>query len=766
MPLKIPNLDDRRYQELLDEALARIPVHNPEWTNFNTSDPGVTLVEVFAFLTETVLYRANQVPERNRLKFLNLLGLPLHAAASARGLLTIANERGPLTTVTLGADLEVRASKVPFRTAGGLDVLPIEARCYYKRRIEDLPERIAGYYRKLYASHADPAQPNASAFRFYRTEPLFLAPGAPAVDLDQASDRALWIALSTRASDKPVDDALKTQVRAELAGKTLSLGLVPAAPTGGVTLPAGGVATAVPTTLTISLPQVAADGALPADGVPRYRALAHVELPDGPGVAEALLPAAAELVLWSGLDPLEPGVDSGDANLPPDLGDSTLDARLITWVRVTWPTGAPMRLLWAGINAVMVEQRAWVRGEQLPAGTGEPDQQARLSRPPVVPETLTVTVTTGTGGDASAVWTRLDDVMTAGPEVRTGDARLPPGAAVGVQPPARSYQLDAESGLITFGDGARGMRPPPGAVIRADYAYSAGADGNVGHGSINAAPGLPAGFAVGNPVPTWGGTASEDARGAEKRIARFLQHRERPVTADDFAAIARRTPGVDVRRVDVLPCYHPDLGSHEPGDVPGVVTLMLVPAFDALHPLTPEPTPEFLAAVGRWIDRRRLVTTEVILRGPTYVELWAAIAISVVPGYAQATVRVAVQAELQRFLSPLPLQGAEDDGAAVATARGQEPRARGWPLRKPVIALELLAVASRVPGVQFIKQVVLARSDGQLVDALPLGGLELPRLVGLAVVADNATAALSAMTGDAATVESPFVAVPVVPETC
>ena len=46
MPLTVPTLDNRRYQDLLDEALARIPVHNPEWTNFNRSDPGVTLIEV------------------------------------------------------------------------------------------------------------------------------------------------------------------------------------------------------------------------------------------------------------------------------------------------------------------------------------------------------------------------------------------------------------------------------------------------------------------------------------------------------------------------------------------------------------------------------------------------------------------------------------------------------------------------------------------------------------------------------------------------
>src|SRR2546427_3436201 len=113
MPLTIPTLDDRSYQDLLNEALARIPVHNPEWTNFNRSDPGITLVELFAFLTENVLYRANQIPERNRRKFLSLLGVPLQPGASARGLVAFTNERGPLETVTLGEGLEVRADQVP-----------------------------------------------------------------------------------------------------------------------------------------------------------------------------------------------------------------------------------------------------------------------------------------------------------------------------------------------------------------------------------------------------------------------------------------------------------------------------------------------------------------------------------------------------------------------------------------------------------------------------------------------------------------------------
>src|SRR5580765_7223733 len=112
MPLTIPTLDDRRYQDILDEALARVPVHNPEWTNFNKSDPGVTLIEVFAFLTENLLFRANQFPERNRRKFLQLLGVGLEPGASARGLVSFSFTGGTPATVTLNPDLELRAGSV------------------------------------------------------------------------------------------------------------------------------------------------------------------------------------------------------------------------------------------------------------------------------------------------------------------------------------------------------------------------------------------------------------------------------------------------------------------------------------------------------------------------------------------------------------------------------------------------------------------------------------------------------------------------------
>lgn len=119
MPIKPPSLDDRKYHDLRAEALARIPVHTPEWTNFNESDPGVTLIELFAFLTESLIYRANLIPDRNRKKFLTMLGVPLQPASAARGLVTFSNERGASIPIALDADLEVRAGEVPFRTQHG-----------------------------------------------------------------------------------------------------------------------------------------------------------------------------------------------------------------------------------------------------------------------------------------------------------------------------------------------------------------------------------------------------------------------------------------------------------------------------------------------------------------------------------------------------------------------------------------------------------------------------------------------------------------------
>ncbi len=784
MPLTIPVLDDRKYQELLDEALARIPVHNPEWTNFDKADPGVTVIEVFAFLTENLLYRSNQIPERNRRKFLSLLGVPLQPASSAMGLVTFTNERGPQRTITLTPGVEVRAGQVPFRTERGLDVLPVEGQVYYKRKVSNPPQALIDYYKQLYASFKGTQVTDPTPL-LYETVPLNPR-GVASVDLgEETVDGSLWIALIVRASDKASGDdpfgASIAAARDMLAGKTLNLGIVPALADASRRLAPGGQAfpEGVPL-LQYFLPSVPAGGELPAspaERTARYRALdatASSDVLAGPGVVEITLPSdPSAFELWSNLEPLE----SGAGNFPPALDDSNANARIITWLRISSSAAVRARLLWVGINAVFVRQRAHISNELLPAGTGEPDQAVTLSRTPVVPASVRLSVTVN--GKAEA-WSEVDDLTAAGPEVRVPDPRRPPGAPAEQATSPNVFVVDPEAGTIRFGDGARGRRPPFGATLRADYDYGVGRAGNVGAGSINTSPSLPAGLKVGNPVRTWGGAEAETASDGEKHIARFLQHRDRLVSAADFETIASRTPGVDVGRIEVIPAFNPELGGNQPGDAAGAVTLMAIPRYDPLQPDAPQPDRLFLDAICSYLDPRRLVTTEVFLRGPIYKGIWVSVGIQVVAGLELPPVREAVKQALLQFLAPLARTalGTQREASASASAPavpsypGME---KGWPLRKAVVALELLAVASRVPGILLINSVLIAEGTRPSGDRIPMNGLELPRVLGISVVAGEPLPIdqLRDSSGSGTATGAPgtggtgvYVPVPIVPEEC
>ena len=73
MPLSVPNLDDRTYDDLVEEALAMLPRYAPAWTNHNPSDPGITLIELLAYFSELLIYRLNRVTRETKIRFLQLL---------------------------------------------------------------------------------------------------------------------------------------------------------------------------------------------------------------------------------------------------------------------------------------------------------------------------------------------------------------------------------------------------------------------------------------------------------------------------------------------------------------------------------------------------------------------------------------------------------------------------------------------------------------------------------------------------------------------
>jgi len=769
MAATAPNLDNRRYQDLLDETLARVPVHTPEWTNFNKSDPGVTVVELFAFLTENILYRANQMPDRNRRKFLRLLGIALRPASPAGGMVTIRNDRGPLQAVTLGAGLEVRAGEVPFRTQMGLDVLPIEAQVYYKRRLASPSQELRDYYELLYSSYGGkiPTDPE-----LYETVPLD-EKAASAIDLGgDAVDRSLWIGLFARKggeTGRQLEDLLR-DTRKQLDGRTLTLGVVPAVDEVTVRLtPAGKANLQDEPALVFERPDVPNDGKVqkgadnePAPAYKRMTPRLNVDLLSDPGVVQLTLPAADELTLWRDLDPLESGV--GD--LPPAIDDTKLAGRLVTWIRMRCTVAGRARILWAGANAVPVTQRARVVGEPLADGTGQPDQVRRLSKAPVLEDSVSIDVVYDGRKDTDS-WKVIDDLLAAGPEIVTEDLRMPPGRETKGSAAPNFFAIDAVAGEIRFGDGAHGRRPPGGAKLYATYDYSVGAAGNVGAGAINAGPTLPSGFVVTNPVRTWGGADAENEGDGERQIRRHLQHRDRLVTAADFEAIAYRAPGVDVGRVDVLPAFHPGLAPNQPGGAPGVVTLMVIPAHDLKQPDAPIPDRLFLNTLCRYLDPRRLVTTELILCAPIYKGIWVSVGIDVVAGKSIAEVVDAVKQHIKDFLAPVRKAGLPDT-TDLLTAPQRVATDRGWRLRTAVSSRVLLAEAARVDGVSSVSDVLLSEGDKAPQSSIEMQGLELPRLLGISVVVGEPEP-LDALRGQPVATQTPGkrrLPVPFVPEEC
>jgi hypothetical protein len=83
MPLASPHLDDRNFQQLLDECVQRVRQRCPEWNDLGPSDPGMVLLELFAHLTEVMIYRLNRVPEKAYVEFLRLMGVRLLPPAAA-----------------------------------------------------------------------------------------------------------------------------------------------------------------------------------------------------------------------------------------------------------------------------------------------------------------------------------------------------------------------------------------------------------------------------------------------------------------------------------------------------------------------------------------------------------------------------------------------------------------------------------------------------------------------------------------------------------
>src|SRR5688572_16343844 len=151
-----PKLDDRTFHDIVEEAISMIPRYAPEWTNHNPSDPGITLIELAAWMTDLLIYRLNQVPDKNYVAFLNLLGIKLRPPRAAKALTRFTLvEAAQKQRVPRGTQVSTPAATeehtVTFETSR--DVVISKA----------IPDRFFSYFDEAYSENSRYIDPAAGA---------------------------------------------------------------------------------------------------------------------------------------------------------------------------------------------------------------------------------------------------------------------------------------------------------------------------------------------------------------------------------------------------------------------------------------------------------------------------------------------------------------------------------------------------------------------------------------------------------------------------
>jgi len=733
VPIRPPALDDRSFGDLTEELLARIPAHTPEWTNPQLGDPGRTIVELFAWLTDTLLYRVNLIPERQRMAFLRLLGAQMRPAVPATGMITLQFKDEKVTTTQVLQPLATVKGPVSFETKSEITILPLTCKVHFKRPLtEDETASVRDLLPGLAQLYGIPSNGTP---RPYATAPLFPngEPDPKGWDLTSSTDGAMWIALL--APKTTVDD-----VRKSIAGQLLTVGIVPT-----IEVPALfediGPRGRIPHVWEITTP-----GTNPA--VPPLLALDVIEDSTGglrtTGTERLVLPRLEFIGAPS--NDVRKNLNAGvGPDQPPRIDDPDEADMLIAWLRLRPTTGMQqLTITWAGINAAQVEQLQTLAGRIIGQSDGSSDQEMQLPATSVEQQSLVLQVEEP--GLNFVTWQQVDDLAAAGTD-------------------ARVYTLDSEAGVVRFGNGLRGKIPENQQRVRiAKMRAGGGKTGNLPARSLTDISGQDASsktvqgtLKAIQTMATQGGDDSETLAQAEQRIPALFRHNDRAVTEDDYQRIASETPGVDIARVILMPRFKPQ---QKKFNVPGVVSAMVLPQKSPVGSPNPRADRPTLEAVHGWLSARTPVATELYVIGCDYVPVSVTVGVNLLDGVAHETALAAIRDAIRLFL--WPLAGGGTDGL-------------GWKLGRSVRDREIDVIVARVPGVDTVNGVNLFQMVKRAWRSvskpgacgpveIPLLAWQLPELLHVSVAAD--APAPTSLGPDTQGAGGDDVAIPVVPEVC
>ena len=764
MTLPLPRLDTRSYDDLVAEALRRLPLHTPEYTDHNQSDPGRAILEANAFLTETLLYQINRVPDQSYVAFLNLIGIGPRPARAAQTdlsftLKALDKAKDPLvvdipmgTQVAVDApdledevifetDLSHRALNADFGVAlipeagppgkwravtsfdneGDRSAIWLHAfhpfgetaevgkqfvfALALRPKAEDVftEDRMPSGALDLFVEATEVFEADASGDIIQGPEIISDGPLAPSPDAPPpvvwevyAGGEANQFQLSGTSGWQELGVLLDESDGLQRSGHlTLGVpsGMVPvrlgaaapafwgeigqtARPANAETLVAllkGGdpIADEIKAGLTEDV--LLAIG-VPADGTAGTLSACATAADLGnelEALGSSLNPSLLSQAEWAAISPsfAAPETPTVDTESPV-VGDIKADVPLYFFRATVQSPGSMALLNRLRLNTVKATAASSRKDERLGVSNGRPAQSLRLARHPVYFDPLTETPDlslTVTVDGRSETWTLVDDFYGKGP----GD---------------KVYLLDPETGEVSFGDGrARGVGgaiPPAGAVIRAQrYRFGGGNVANVAAGTVTALKGaIRSVDAVTNPRAAAGGADGETLDEVKRRAPSTLRRRERAVSAEDFANLARETPGAAIHKAYAVAAMRPEGNGFT--ESAGTVSLVVLPNVD--HP-TPQPSEAVLATVRDWLNPRRLVTTELCVLGPRYQEISVLSARLKVDSASDfAVVTRAAEAALTDWLHPI--RGGEDGN--------------GWPFGANVYHGDLYDVLLGVEGVR------------------------------------------------------------------
>ncbi len=650
MPLPTPNLDDLRFQrDLVDEARRRIIRYCPEWTDYNVSDPGITLVELFAWMTEMLLYRLNRVPEKSYITFLDLLGVQLQPATSARTELTFWLS----APFPLGPGDETR-TVVP----AGTEV----------------------------ATWPTPEEPEVV---FTSDRDLVLAPSHLA-ELRRGAEVNRNYLSRLGLEDFHAFDREHPQT-----GDTFYLGFDEGLDISGYIL-----------RLAFTCQQTEAPGVRRED--PPW--VWECSTGDGHWEEVPLGTRPGERDTTGGLNNAE---GSLVLYLPLTMKPDQVHGRAAYWVRCRIEQrreGQGMYAQAPRIRGIAVHVLGGTRPathaqvvpqEFLGRSDGEPGQLFRLQNAPVLALRPGETVEVEEERDGEIVfipWQRVQDLSASSRYDRhftldeaTGEVAFGPCL----------YQPDGTMRQY-------GRVPEAGRAIRISrYRHGGGTLGNVPEGKLQVLrSAIPYIDRAVNLRPALGGQSQESLEEAKMRVQREIRAQQRAVSAEDFEVLARQATR-EVARVRCNAAQEVGPGGEGPAR-PGRVELLVVPAAsDALSRgdlAALAVDAQLKSAIRSHLDRFRLLTVPLYVREPRYLGVTVRARIAVSEYHQPEAVRARIAELLRLYIAPLPLP-TPDRRLAEILPPGWE----GWPFGRPLYVAEVYSLLQQVAGVKHVLDVQLAQ---------------------------------------------------------